>query len=153
MEQNMATEKNEPQNLTLNEIYREIGTNYRFFLNWRHALFAGYLLILYTLANAYAWLYVNDQAQLYPALFIIGFLITLCFWGIEFRIRSLYRSCTEAGHGIETLAKITGAYTKLDDSKLEDKRVTHSSVLNWFFGAIAFGMLIGVYISLWQIFN
>jgi hypothetical protein len=135
----MSKDKNET--LTAKDIYDEIGTNYRYFLNWRHALFAGYLVILFTLANAYSWLTENDSANVW-IIYLVGLLITFCFWGLEYRVRDLYQACTKAGCEMERAVNMTGVYTELDSKDLRKKVITHSGILNWFYGIIAFSMLL-----------
>ena len=134
----MAKDKNE--GLMQKEIYAEIGTNYRFFLNWRHALFAGNLLVLYALVNAYLRLSESNQGDLNYVVFSIGLLLSVCFWGLEIRIRDLYRACTRAGHKLEKMVSESGIYTELDSQNLINGAISHSRVLNWFYGIISFGM-------------
>jgi hypothetical protein len=143
--------KNKNQDLIQKEIYAEIGTNYRFFLNWRHALFAGYLLVLYALINAYLRLSESSQGDLNYVVFSIGLLLSVCFWGLEIRIRDLYRACTRAGHKLENLASESGIYTELDNQDLINRTISHSRVLNWFYGIISIGMFAMLIYSICQI--
>lgn len=147
----MAKDKDET--LTLKDIYVEIGVNYRYFLNWRHALLAGYLVVLYGLARGYGWLTVNHQSNFGWVVFASGILISLCFWGLERRVRDLYQSCTNAGREIEKKFGIDGIYSKLDSSNLRDKTITHSRILNWFFGLITIGMFAALIFSICQTIN
>jgi len=144
----MTKEKNEI--LTAKDIYAEIGINYRYFLNWRHALFAGYLLILYALANSYFSLLEKNRPDLFWVVFLGGFLVSLCCWGLEYRIRDLYQACTNAGCELEKAFQQTGIYLKLDDDKLRNKTITHSRVLNFFFGIISLSMLIMLLLSAYK---
>lgn len=137
--------------LTLKDIYSETGVTYRYFLNWRHALLAGYLVALYGLANGYGWIVEKNLLNLSWVIFLSGFLLSACFWGLERRIRDLYQSCTNAGSEIEKKLGIDGIYSKLDSPKLRGKQITHSRILNWLFGLITSGMLIGLAYSLWLI--
>jgi hypothetical protein len=147
-EENMIKDKNET--LTLKDIYTEVGVNYRYFLNWRHALLAGYLAVMYVMMTAYTWLVENSLSNLTWVVFLGGILVTACFWGIEYRIRDLYRSCTSMGAEIEKTLQITGIYTKLDDNSLINRRVTHSRILNFFFGAVTLGMFVGLIVTIFQ---
>jgi hypothetical protein len=139
--------------LTLKDIYFETGTTYRYFLNWRHALLAGYLVALYGLASGYIWVIENGRLNLSWVVFLSGLILSACFWGLERRIRDLYQSCTNAGAEIERKLRIEGIYSRLDSPKLRDKLVTHSRILNWLFGLIISGMFIGFICSLWLIFK
>lgn len=144
----MVKDKNE--SLTLKDIYTEVGLTYRYFLNWRHALLAGYLAVIYVITTTYTWLAENNLSNLTWIIFMGGILVTLCFWGIEYRIRDLYRSCTSTGFEIEKALQISGIYTKLDNASLKNKLITHSRVLNFFFGVITLGMLVGLVVTICQ---
>jgi len=117
--------------LTTKEVYDEIGRNYRYFLNWRHALFAGYLLILYTLAQGYFWLFEHSQQNIW-VIFLAGLLISLCIWVLEIRVRDLYQACTKAGRNIENEVGGAGIYTELNSDSLRNKALSHSNALNCF---------------------
>jgi len=136
----MGSDKN--KFLTSKDIYDEIGRNYRYFLNWRHALFAGYLLTLYVLARAYSWLLEYNHTNFAWLVFLSGLLMSLCFWGLEVRVRDLYQACTRAGCKFESAFYRCGIYIELDSAELRNKKITHTRVLNWFFGIISLGMFI-----------
>ena len=55
--------ENNNDTLAPKDLYEEIGKTYRYFLNWRHALFAGYLVSLYALSNGFAWLVDNEYNE------------------------------------------------------------------------------------------
>lgn len=129
--------------LSKQDLYQEIGNNYRFFLNWRHALFAGYLVILYTLANAYAWALERQLTPIEGIIIVGGVIITLTFWALERRIRALYRACTSKGKEIEGDSQLSGIYHKLDNQNNKENQNTHSLVLDIFFGTIT--LLLGFY--------
>jgi len=144
-------EKSDGGLLTIKDIYFENGVNYRYFLNWRHALLAGYLVILFVLARAYAWLIENNQPNLVWIVFGSSLFVTICLWGIEYRIRDLYRACTITGHEIEKVLMLNGIYTRLDSQSLIKKCITHSHVLDLFFLIIALGSFAALIISVIQI--
>jgi len=132
---------------TLNgkELYIENGRNYRFFLNWRHALFAGYLGILFLLGKAYSWI-VENQYQMLWVIYLFGLIITLCIWGLDRRNRELYRSCLRIGKNLEKDYGLKGIYSRLDTGDKEDindlPKITHSKILDIFFGIITLTFLI-----------
>ena len=90
--------------------YEEIGTNYRFFLGWRHASFAGNVIILYGAislcfstyekAPAFAWLVP-----------LLASPIGLLLWIIDVRTRELYHAAIRAGKNLE--GQGGGFYTEL----------------------------------------
>lgn len=140
--------KSKDNSLTLKDIYSETGITYRYFLNWRHALLAGYLVAIYGLASGYIWIIKNNQINFSWVVFLSGLLLSACFWGLKRRIRDLYQSCTNTGAEIERKLGINGIYSKLDSPELRNKFITHSRVLNGLFGIVTFGMLAGLIYSL-----
>ncbi len=114
------------------DFYTSIGENYRFFLNWRHALLAGYFASLFALFNAYTWMIENDTAKQVVILYVCGILISIFFWGFEYRIRDLYRACIAAGKEIEEQAEQPGLYAKLS----EKKRPSHSTLIDALFSIV-----------------
>lgn len=82
------------------KLYEEVGLNYRFFLNWRHATFAGHLLVLWAIASLCISAYKDAQ----PFLWIIplaGAPFGLLFWVIDVRIQVVFQNAIEAGRAIE----------------------------------------------------
>jgi hypothetical protein len=137
--------------LSHKDIYEEIGRNYRYFLNWRHALFAGYLLILY-IASTF---YTESSDNLFFQRLCLGvtILISLVFWVIEIRIRDLYRACTEAGESLEKMtadkkdALSYGIYAKLNSDALRNKNFSHTNALNLLFLSVIISASIVLYLS------
>jgi hypothetical protein len=127
--------------LTTQDLYAENGSNYRFFLNWRHALFAGYLLILFTLANIY---FTNNQFEETnrPYLYVVVLVSSLIFWGLERRIRNLYHACMNTGHALEKAIGTNGIYTRLDGPEMRGRWPTHSTILDGLFGGTSLLMVI-----------
>src|SRR5688572_6908685 len=92
--------------------YEEIGTNYRFFLGWRHAAFAGDLIILYGVISLTTSFYKDKDliacAWIIPAVAApIGLLLRL----IDVRTRVLYHAAIRAGQVLE--GDTGGFYTEL----------------------------------------
>lgn len=125
-------------------VYNEIGTNYRYFLDWRHKLLAGYLVTVAGLAVGFSWSLTNsDTKQISWIILIVGFIITLVFWGLDYRNRDLYHMCQRAGAKLEKNEGIKdgwGIYTALEESK---SKVSHSRVLDLMFFIATIGFLIG----------
>ena len=53
--------QHDDHSLSISDVYAEIGVNYRYFLTWRHRLFAGYFALLAALAIALSWLVTENQ--------------------------------------------------------------------------------------------
>jgi len=92
--------------------YEEIGPNYRFFLAWRHATFAGGLVILWGTCSLLTSAYEKGLAiaGLIP---ILASLAAFCLWLADRRTRQIYRSLTEAGKTLE--GNEPGPYHALTD--------------------------------------
>ena len=92
------------------EIYKEVGTNYRFFLGWRHALVAGYVIVL---GAAFSLLLsaFKDAKEIVWVIPLCVFPIGIIFWAIERRTRDLYHSAITAGKNLE--APDVGFYSHL----------------------------------------
>jgi hypothetical protein len=95
--------------------YQEIGTNYRYFLSWRHAAFAGDLIILYGVFSLTSSIYnqMSGVAWLVPLIASpIGILLLM----IDIRTRDLYHAAIRAG--IELEGNKGGFFTQLSKEVL-----------------------------------
>lgn len=130
------------------DIYSEIGTNYRYFLDWRHKLLAGYLVTVAGLAIGFSWALTNiDIKPISWIILLLGIFVSLVFWGLDYRNRDLYHICQRAGARIELNEKIDdgqGIYTSLEESK---SKISHSRVLDCMFLFMTIGFSIGTIIS------
>jgi hypothetical protein len=125
--------------LSVDERYREIGENYRYFLAWRERLFAGYLAVLAALALAFVSAGQLPQAgaatlPMRVVMPLIAILISWIFWMLEFRNRDLFHCCQNAGRLVE---KGAGIYSDLavsgdDVVSLLGVKVRHSDSLDVF---------------------
>ena len=122
--------------LTIQDVYIEIGVNYRYFLTWRQRIFAGYLAVLGVLSVAAGWM-LKDAPHLLWLFSITGLLLTLVFWTIERRNRELYGVCISRGAVCEAGLGDMGVYSGL---RQRPQRVTQSAALDLLFAgaAIAF---------------
>ena len=131
MEANKSKQSQQPD-----VTYEEIGRVHRYFLNWRNALFAGHLAVVYALYLAYSRLMEqanqnqNSLTVLQLLLLGSGFILTLVFWGLERRTRDLYRACLKAGEAWETNNNVTGVYQTLNHT---NSNWSHSSILDKYF--------------------
>lgn len=124
-----ASDKNQNQQPTVT--YEEIGRAHRYFLNWRNALFAGHITVIYAHVIGYSWLIHQKDTRTYQLILLISaFLMTLIFWGLEIRTRSLYRACLDAGEAWEKKNRVLGVYEKLKSVK---SIIPHSRVLDFYF--------------------
>lgn len=125
------------------DVYNEIGTNYRYFLDWRHKVLAGYLVSVAGLAVGFSWSLTNsDTKPISWIILILGFVVSLIFWGLDYRNRDLYHVCQRAGAKMEDIENIKdgqGIYTALEESK---SKISHSRVLDLMFFIATIGFLI-----------
>jgi len=75
--------------------YEENGVAWRFMLGWRQALFGGYLVVLYSLAS-FAITVQKEAPNCTWLVPLTAAFLTLIFWGIESRTRTLYYACIRA---------------------------------------------------------
>jgi hypothetical protein len=130
------------QILKVEELYKEVGTNYRYFLSWRHRLLAGYFVILAALSIAFSWLYKKAHSLLWVT-FSFGIIITVVFWALEYRNRDLYHACQNTGEQLEkNNAALDGIYLNLN--KLQGKSVTHSLAINILYIATIITMIVAL---------
>jgi len=113
--------------MTTKDTYDHVGESFRYFLGWRHKLFAGYLAVLAAIAVAGAWtqpsLLKPDGALVPQSALQTGveralpwtvIAVSLVFWMAEFRNRDLWRGCQFVGYCLEqNLPHQRGIYTHL----------------------------------------
>lgn len=80
--------------------YEEIGSNYRFFLGWRHAVFAGDLVILYGVLSL-TYSIFKEEPRLAWIVPMLGSPIGLLLRIIDVRTRSLFKAAITAGMKLE----------------------------------------------------
>jgi len=84
--------------------YDEIGPNYRFFLAWRHAAFAGNIVVL----GGTCSLLTTAYEEAMPLAWLIPLLASLAavsLWLADCRTRQIYRSLADAGKEMENDGK------------------------------------------------
>jgi hypothetical protein len=94
------------------ELYKEVGINYRFFLGWRHAALAGYFIVF----GAVLSLCISAFKDARPIVWLIPLCaspIGVCLWAVDKRTRSLYHAAMRAGKDLEAPEK--GFYSLLSD--------------------------------------
>ena len=90
--------------------YEEVGSNYRFFLAWRHASFAGMVVILYgTIQLTVSAL--KDQPHFAWLVPILASPLGVLLWIVDTRTRDLYHATIRAGKALE--GEVGGFYTEL----------------------------------------
>lgn len=133
--------------LSVKDVYGEIGTNYRYFLAWRHRLFAGYVAVLAGLSVAY-WS-VGDDDAFRKAIIAASFVITVVFWILEYRNRDLYHACQNSGQACESdLPQDVGIYTRLtSNTDVLHRRITQSLGIDiLFFVVIVASIVVEIYL-------
>lgn len=96
------------------KIYEEIGNNYRFFLRWRHAAFAGNLIMLGAILS-FSVSAFKDAKELMWLIPLIASPVGFLLWIIDVRNRSLYHTANRAGKELEDSNGTPGFYWKLID--------------------------------------
>ena len=99
------------------KIYEEIGNNYRFFLRWRHAAFAGNLIVLGATLS-FSVSAFKDAKELMWIIPLLASPVGLLLWIIDVRNRSLYHVANRAGKEIEDSEGVSGFYSKLISEKV-----------------------------------
>ena len=94
------------------KIYEEIGNNYRFFLRWRHAAFAGNLIVLGAILS-FSVSAFKDAKELMWIIPLLASPVGILLWIIDVRNRSLYHVANRAGKEIEDSEGLPGFYSKL----------------------------------------
>ncbi len=127
------------------ELYKEVGAEYRFFLGWRHASLAGLVVIVAGSLSMSASIHKDS-----PSLAFLGPLLASPFgvilWWIDVRTRDLYHAAIEAGKGLE--APERGFFTILSEKAVVSKerssfsRFTQSGALTTIFWLSSIGMLV-----------
>lgn len=131
--------------------YAEVGANYRFFLAWRHASFAGMLLILFGAAQLTGTLKEQPhQAWLVP---ILASPLGVLLWLIDTRTRDLYHAAIRAGMKLE--GEAGGFYTELSQVTIPAgasafSRPSQSAALNvLFLGSSGALLVLGLLMRYW----
>jgi len=123
--------------------YEEVGANYRFFLAWRHASFAGMLLILFGTAQL-TFSALKDQPTMAWLVPVLASPLGVLLWIVDTRTRDLYHAAIRAGKKLEGDAG--GFYTELSQVTLPVGssafgRLSQSGALNLLFLGSSVAML------------
>jgi hypothetical protein len=95
------------------KMYEEVGTNYRFFLKWRHAALAGNLLVLGAVFSGCISA-LKDAKEILWLIPLCASPVGILLWIIDVRTRDLYHATIDAGKELEDGVK--GFYTRLADN-------------------------------------
>jgi len=82
------------------KLYEEIAANYRFFLNWRHASFAGHMVILGAVVSFSIGAY-KDAKPLLWLIPLAGAPFGVFFCIVDTRIQKIFQCAIEAGRKLE----------------------------------------------------
>mgnify|MGYP001605055347 CR=1 FL=1 len=138
------------------EIYKEVGANYRFFLGWRHALVAGYLIVLGAALSLCISAFKDAREIVW--LIPIGICpIGVIFWAIEVRTRDLYHTAINAGKDLEVpengfYAHLAGEVVQTRNKSplvllLTECKLTQAAALNGLFlGGSLLLLLLSIYL-------
>ncbi len=134
--------QNDQDRLSVRDVYTEVGMNYRYFLTWRHRLFAGYFALLAALGIALSWLAKEAPGWSWTP-FAIALVVSLLFWALEIRNRSIYRNIYDSGAACEKeLPAGTGVYTGIRTGRRG--WISHSRAMDAFYVVMILAMIIGL---------
>jgi hypothetical protein len=98
----MTTEPSEGvRQLTVEGVYAQIIKVHHYYLNWRHAILAGYVVVTGALVVAAGWMIDKYHANLLWLTGAIGAFVSLWSWIIEYRNRVIYRQCESVARTCE----------------------------------------------------
>jgi hypothetical protein len=85
------------------ELYDQCCQQHRFFLNWRHAILAGHLAVMAALGVAVRWAYDDEHGafELTWVICFLGAMLTIFFWQLDDRTRTLFTACEGVGDYLE----------------------------------------------------
>lgn len=110
-----------------NKTYEEICNFHRFFLNWRHALFAGDIVVTGYIFNKI--IEIKDKEGwwvLVPMIF--GFTLAIISKQFDQRIHEIYNELIQVGYELE--GKTIGNFHALIKTP---KKITHSQTIEFFY--------------------
>ncbi len=129
-------------------VYKEIGINYRFFLGWRHALFAGTIVITGAILFQ-TYKAIIEKPFISGFIPLIGGLICLVVYQLEDRIQDLYRAGIKAGSSLE--GEYFGFYSAVDQ---KFTKTSHSTTLLKTYKYSSIGLfLLGALLIMFMIFK
>lgn len=100
-------------------VYEETSRNYRYFLDWRNKIVAGYIATLGALALGYTGAKSVHQQI---AILISTVLLSFVFWIFDYRNRDVYWTCQHVGARLEKRARIPGSYSTLNELRFHEVR-------------------------------
>ncbi len=134
-------------------LYEQIGTNYRFFLNWRHASFAGYMVLM----GATAALSIDAYNDAKPFCWLVplaGAPFGVFFAIVDTRIQAVFQCAIEAGRKME--GELGGYFSEQSTigtvprkDKIYPRFVSHTAALRTIYlGSSLVLAALGVYLLL-----
>lgn len=132
-------------------LYREVGENYRFFLKWRHAAFAGHLVIMGATLSVSMAVFEKARELAWTVPLFAAF-VSLVFLFLDIRTSKVFQCAVAAGRDLEvdkvgyyTRQQEIGAVPNSDHSR---GFLTHSTALILYYsGAAAFCIILAVLLS------
>ena len=132
-------------------VFEEAGRAHRYFLNWRHAIVAGYFAILYAVVSLSIQL--KDDPKFLGVLLICSSPIGVALWIADWRNRQLYYAAVQAARAIEAGEK-GGLYARIDESSIKAKEAKdhqpgwHTRAIKYMFWGYSIVLLM---LGLWNL--
>lgn len=118
------------------KIYGEIGANYRFFLNWRHAGLVGHIFLTgATLSTVIK--YSKTHTIIFWISPIILIVVSFLCLALDYRTRKIFQRAVEAGRKME--GEVGGYFTELQQEGVVPKidtyrsKITHTNVITIYY--------------------
>lgn len=133
-------------------VYEETGRNYRYFLDWRNKIVAGYIATLGALALGY-----SGAKSIHQQIAILGsaILLSFVFWVFDYRNRDVYWICQHAGARLEIRARIPGSCSALDTLRFDEatsgnsalKQTRSQKQVQWVLKKLTHGLAVSILVS------
>ena len=128
-------------------IYGEAGSTYRYFLEWRNKIVAGYLGSIGALGLGYTRAGSEEARDI---VLISVVIVSLVFWIFDFRNRKLCDACLDAAKRLEQKSEFFGPYAALESARFNPpRRLTHGLAINLLVAWIIVTSASALSLSLW----
>jgi hypothetical protein len=136
-----------PKRVSVDEVYRELGDNYRYHLGWRARLLGGFVAVSGALAFAYDKVVSSSFGWLLP---LAGFVFSMAAFYLEERCHDILRHRAKVGEALERRAGHEGTYCSAETMGW-GRRPSHTDTLRalYLLGALFFAIWTAVGAKVW----